>query len=140
MPGGKSAFSRSIVARTLFDSASAFDPGDWNTAIAAASLLFSRLRSEYEPAESSTRPRSRMRIRPPVAGSLRTMMSANCSSLVRRPCVLTASWNSVPRGDGGAPTVPAATCAFCSRTAATTSPVVMLRAASLAGSSQMRMA
>ena len=140
MPCGKSAFSRSITARTLFESASAFDPGAWKTAIAAASLLLRRLRSEYEPAESSTRPRSRMRISPPVAGSVRTMMSANCSSLSRRPCVLTESWNSVPRGEGGAPTVPAATCAFCSRIAATTSPLVMLRAESLAGSSQIRIA
>ena len=46
MPGGKPGFRRSIVARTSFDSASAFEPGAWNTAIAAASLLLSRLRSE----------------------------------------------------------------------------------------------
>ena len=68
------------------------------------------------------------------------MMSANSSSVASRPWVLTASWNSVPLGAGGAPTVPAATCAFCSRIAAITSPLVMLRAASLAGSSQMRIA
>ena len=77
---------------------------------------------------------------PPVAGSARTMMSANCSSVVSRPCVFTASWNSVPVGAGGAPTVPAATCAFCSRMAAITSAVVSPRAASLVGSSQTRMA
>ena len=34
-----------MVARTLLDSASAFEPGAWNTAMAAASLLLSRLRS-----------------------------------------------------------------------------------------------
>jgi hypothetical protein len=45
MPGGKPASAFSIVARTLFDSASAFEPGAWKTAMAAASLLFSRLRS-----------------------------------------------------------------------------------------------
>ena len=67
-------------------------------------------------------------------------MSANSSSLASRPWVLTASWNSVPLGEGGAPTVPAATCAFCSRIAAITSPLVMLRAASLPGSSQTRIA
>ena len=140
MPCGKSGLSCSILARTAFESASAFEPGAWKIAIAAASLLLSRLRSEYVPDESSTRPRSRMRIRPPVEGSVRTMMSANSSSFARRPCVLTASWNSVPAGAGDAPTVPAATCAFCSRIAAMTSPVVRLRAASLAGSSQMRIA
>ncbi len=48
-------------------------------------------------------------------------MSANSSSLASRPWVLTASWKSVPLGDGGAPTVPAATWAFCSRIAAITS-------------------
>ncbi len=81
-----------------------------------------------------------MRIIAPVAGSVRTMMSANSCSLASRPCVLIESSNSVPLGDGGAPTLPAATCAFCSRMAATMSLVVRLRAASLAGSSQMRMA
>ena len=81
-----------------------------------------------------------MRISPPVAGSVRTMMSANSSSLASRPWVLTDSWNSVPLGAGEAPTVPAATCVFCSRIAAMTSEVVRLRAASLAGSSQMRIA
>ncbi len=140
MPGGKSGLSASILARTASESASAFEPGAWNTAIAAASLLLSRLRSEYVPAESSTRPRSRTRMRPPVAVSERTMMSANSSSVDRRPRVFTASWNSVPLGAGEAPTVPAATCAFCSRMAAMTSAVVMLRAASLPGSSQMRIA
>ena len=45
-----------------------------------------------------------MRVRLPVEGSVRTMMSANSSSVVSRPRVLTASWNSVPFGDGGAPT------------------------------------
>ncbi len=46
MPCGNSGLSRSIVRRTLFESASAFDPGAWKMAIAAASLLLSRLRSE----------------------------------------------------------------------------------------------
>jgi hypothetical protein len=41
---------------------------------------------------------------------------------------------------GSAPTTPAATCTFCSRTAATTSPAVMLRAAIFCGSSHRRMA
>ncbi len=70
---------------------------------------------------------------------VRTMMSPNCSVDVRRPWVLTVSWNSAPF-DGEAPITPAATCTFCSRTAATTSDAVMPRAATFCGSSQMRMA
>ena len=43
-------------------------------------------------------------------------------------------------GSGGWPTCPAATCTFCRRRAAITSSVVSWRAASLSGSSQMRIA
>jgi hypothetical protein len=85
MPSGNEALSSSIFLRTLFESASAFEPGAWKIAIAAASLLLRRLRSEYEPDDSSTRPRSLIRIRPPVEGSVRTMMSANSSASARRP-------------------------------------------------------
>ena len=73
-------------------------------------------------------------------GSLFTITSANSSSVASRPWVFTDSWNSVPCGAGIEPTTPAATCAFCSRKAATTSFEVRLRAASFCGSSQMRMA
>ena len=81
-----------------------------------------------------------MRTIEPSAVSALTMTSANSASLLSRPCVLTASWKSVWPGEGGAPTTPAATCAFCSRSAFTTSAEVRLRAASLPGSSQMRIA
>ncbi len=55
-------------------------------------------------------------------------MSSNCSGVVSRPWALTVSWNeAAPGGSGGPPTVPAATCTFCSFTAAITSPVVIPR-------------
>ncbi len=51
-----------------------------------------------------------------------------------------ADLERLPRRAGAAPTCPAATWTFCSRSAATTSSAVMLRPASLSGSSQSRIA
>jgi hypothetical protein len=66
-------------------------------------------------------------------------MFANCSASTSRPIVLIGYWNSCPRGTGGWPICPAATCTFCSRITFTTSPADMLRDASLSGSSHTRM-
>ena len=90
----------------------------------------------FEP--SSTRPTSPSRVICPSRVA-RTTMSENCSSDASRPCALTESWKVVSEGAGGAPSVPAATCTFCSRMARTTSVAVSCRAASLSGSSQTRM-
>jgi hypothetical protein len=57
----------------------------------------------------------------------------------RRPSVLTVSWYAVPGGAGCWPITPAATCTFCSRSAATTSPAVMPSSAIRSGSSHTRM-
>ena len=45
MPSGKLFFSSSIVLRTLLESSSAFEPGDWNTGMASEGLLSRRLRT-----------------------------------------------------------------------------------------------
>ena len=137
-PSGKSFFSSAILARTSADSCSALAPGASKIAIAAADLLFSSERREYEFEPSSMRATSRRWVMAP-SDPVRTMMSPNSSTLVRRPWVLTVSWNSEPF-DGDAPITPAATCTFCSRTAATMSDAVMPRAATFCGSSQTRMA
>ena len=60
-------------------------------------------------------------------------MSPNSSSVTRRPCALIDTRNSEASGVGGAPSWPADTCTFCSRTACTMSPAVSPRAASLVG-------
>ena len=66
------------------------------------------------------------------------MMSLNCSGLVSRPSVCTATWN--PPGDfaGGWLIAPAATWTLAARKAATTSSEVRPRDCTLAGSSQTR--
>ena len=46
MPCGKAGLSRSIAARTLFESASALEPGAWNTPMPTAESLFSSERKE----------------------------------------------------------------------------------------------
>ena len=50
------------------------------------------------------------------------------------------SWNGTCSGIGGPPRIPAETWTFCCWIACTTSPAVRFRAATLAGSSQIRMA
>ena len=67
-----------------------------------------------------------------------TMMSANCSGSVRRPRACTFNWNAECWGMGGWPSTPAEICTFWACSAATTSPAVRSRAATLPGSSQMR--
>ena len=67
------------------------------------------------------------------------MMSLNCSGLVSRPSVCTATWK--PPGDfaGGWLIAPPATCTLAARSAVTTSLAVRPRDCTLAGSSQTRM-
>jgi len=65
-------------------------------------------------------------------------MSPNCSALASRPSVLTVTWKA-DEVSGCCPTEPAATCTFCSRSAATTSLAVSPRVATRDGSSQTRM-
>ena len=65
-------------------------------------------------------------------------MSPNCASSVSRPSVFTVTWKAALEL-GAWPTEPAATCTFCSRTAAITSPAVSPRAAIRPGSSHSRM-
>ena len=62
-------------------------------------------------------------------------MSANCSGVLSRPSVVTGSVSSVPGGAGSRPSRPAGFVAFCSRTAAATSLVVMPSCAIRSGSS-----
>ena len=69
----------SIVARTASAAASAFEPGAWNTPIATAGLLLSRLRSAYSAAPSSMRATSRSRVTAPSADVLTTMSPNSCS-------------------------------------------------------------
>jgi hypothetical protein len=57
-----------------------------------------------------------------------------------RPIARTLIVYSWPSGAGASPSAPAATCTFCSRSALSTSPAVMLRPASLVGSSHKRIA
>ncbi len=66
------------------------------------------------------------------------MMFSNSAGSVRRPTARTLIWKVCPARAGGWPTCPAATCTFCSRSAATTSEAVSLRLATRAGSSQSR--
>ncbi len=68
------------------------------------------------------------------------MMSSNSAGSVNRPAARTLIWYVWPGPGGGAPTWPAATCTFCSRSACTTSSAVMLRPASRSGSSHSRIA
>ena len=82
---------------------------------------------------------SRRRIVEPSV-SARTTMSSNCSVVVSRPSVLTDNWNAPADVAGGWLIAPAATCRLAARSAATTSLAVRLRDATLAGSSQTRMA
>ena len=82
-----------------------------------------------------------MSLRRVIRPSLPTLMtiSPNCAGSVSRPSAVIVYWKAdLPLGIGGAPTVPAATCTFCSLTAPITTPAVMLWTASLSGSSQRR--
>ena len=81
---------------------------------------------------------SRIRVRRPPAVRF-TMMSANSSGSTSRPFVLRVIWIDCPLPIGGWPTCPVGHGRFCSRIAVTTSPAVMLRAASFSGSTQTRM-
>jgi len=65
-------------------------------------------------------------------------MSPNCSTSDSRPSVCTASWNAPGDTAGGWLIAPAATCRLAARNAATTSSAVRPRAATLPGSSQIR--
>jgi len=67
------------------------------------------------------------------------IIEANCSGSVSRPTVLSGTWITCPSGTGGWPIIPVATWAFCLRMAEATSEAVMSRAASLSGSTQIRM-
>ena len=80
---------------------------------------------------------SRTRVTRP-SGSVATTMSPNCSGLVSRPSVCTATWKAPGDVAGGWLMAPAATCTLAARSAATTSPAVRPRAATRAGSSQTR--
>ena len=96
-----------------------------------------QLRSSFL-APKTTRPMSRMRMTRP-SGVARRMTSANCEGCFSRPKVVKGICVSCPRGVGCWPICPVATSAFCSRSAATTSPAVRFRAASLPGLTQIRM-
>ena len=66
------------------------------------------------------------------------MMLSNSLLSRSRPAARTLIWYDCPSRAGESPTLPAATLTFCSRSALTTSPAVMPRAASRGGSSQSR--
>ena len=139
IPCGKRVLSSFIFSRTPLESASALDPGAWNTAMATADLLSSSARREKLPAPSSMRATSRSRVTSPFEPVL-TMMLPNSVSSASRPCAVTVSWYATGSGIGGAPTTPAATWRFCSRIACTTSPAERLCEATRFGSSHTRIA
>ncbi len=67
------------------------------------------------------------------------MMSPNSFGVVSRPFACRLSWNAVPPWlNGGCPTAPAATWAFCARTAAMISLTVRSSSVARSGSIQMR--
>jgi hypothetical protein len=74
------------------------------------------------------------------SAEVRTTMSPNSSTVLRRPCALTDSCRSAPGSAGDWPITPAATCTFCSRMALTTSLVASWRSAIFSGFSHTRMA
>ena len=69
-----------------------------------------------------------------------TMMFSNSAGSLSRPTARTLTCRLWPAGAGCWPTWPAATCTFCSRSAATTSEALSPRLATRTGSSQSRMA
>jgi hypothetical protein len=69
---------------------------------------------------------------------VRTTIAWNSSGCESRPFVVSEYWNCWPLGAGGRPTVPAATCWFCSRSTSSTSCADTPSFASLSGSSQIR--
>jgi hypothetical protein len=72
------------------------------------------------------------------SGRVRTTIASNSSGSESRPRVVSEYWNCWPGGAGGSPTVPAATCWFCSRSTSSTSWAETPSFASLSGSSQTR--
>ena len=103
------------------------------------SLPSSLVWSEYSYAPSSTRATSLSRtIFPP--GSFFMTMFSNSSGVSRRPWVFIMSSYAASRLERGSWfSFPAATCLFCSLSAAATCDGVMSTCASLSGSSHMRM-
>ncbi len=135
---GKRLESSSILALMLFCRSSAFDPGIWKMPSTTVGSSPKKAVDEYCSAPSSMRAASRNRTAEPVAGLARTMMSPNCAGSLSRPTAFTCISKGVPGGAGGWPILPAATWMFCSAIAFWTSTAVMPSAASLSGSSQMR--
>ncbi len=74
---------------------------------------------------------------PPVAEA-RSTMSPNSSGRTSRPRAVTVYSSCWPGGDGGAPILPAANCAFCAFTAWAMSFVVSPRLAMRSGCSHRR--
>ena len=74
------------------------------------------------------------------SGVVFRMIASNCSGVCSRDWALMVALSTVPGTAGVPPSWPAETWAFWARIAAITSPGVRLWAASLSGSSQMRMA
>ena len=74
------------------------------------------------------------------SGSVLTTIRSKSSVSSNRPSVSTLSWKEASVGIGGWFRTPDATCTFCARIAATTSPAVSSRAATFSGSSQIRIA
>ena len=70
----------------------------------------------------------------------RSTMLPNCSTELSWPLTTTVAAIACPATLGRAPISPPETCAFCARMAAPTSAMLRLNEASLAGSTQMRMA
>ena len=137
MPSGIDVARSVMDARTPSEIAIALEPGVAKIRMATASLLSSSDRSAYVAAPSSTRATSRSLVTAPSSVVL-TMMSPNSSSVCRRPCALTDSWNSTSLEDGEPPITPAAAWTFCSWTAFKMSLADSPRSATFCGSSQTR--
>ena len=138
-PAGKSFAKRAMVSRTWSESSIAFEPGRWKIGIASAGWLSSSARSEYESCPNSTRAISDKRVNWPWSPTL-IITCSNSSILFKRPLTFNNIWNWLSLEIGCAPKLPAATCWFWARNAATTSVAVNSRDAKASGFSHTRMA
>ena len=132
IPGGKSACNLGIMARTPLLSSNGLAVAWRITPAVMATLPLSREPLRSSAAASSTRPTSRMRTGNPAAFLM--MMSANWPDCCKSVCEVTLNSRCVDS------IRPAGTSRLLRRIASSASCVVNLKAASLSGSSQTRMA
>ena len=138
MSAGKSLANSSILSWMRSAISRALASGNWKMIRPTDGRPSRRALTSSFLAAISMRATSRSRVMRP-SGGLRRMMSPNCAGVCSRPRVVSVTSVTCPGRVGCWPMRPQATCWFCSRTAATTSPAPRLREASFSGSSQSRM-